>query len=79
MQGDDQPARILVRQGPQQDRVDDREDRGRGADSECQREHRQNREAGLAGEKPEAVAQVASERMHVHSTVERAAQLAVTP
>ena len=35
----DQPGRVLVRQLPQQHRVDDAEDRGAGADAECNREH----------------------------------------
>jgi len=44
---DDQPARVGVRQRPQQHRVDDAENRGAGADAERDRDRRDRREAGV--------------------------------
>ena len=46
--GRDEPVGLMVGQWPQQHRVDDAEDRGVGADTERQRQHRDRREGGIA-------------------------------
>ena len=60
---DDQTVRFSKRQRPKQHRVDDAEDRGVGADAECQCDERGNREAGGAHQHPDAVSSVPDERL----------------
>src|SRR5687768_17721730 len=55
---------MVVWQRPQHRGVDDREDRGRDADAERQREHGDDRRPSLARKLAEAVANVEEERVH---------------
>src|ERR1051325_340216 len=69
---------------PQQELVDDREDRGVGADAECEREHGDGREGFVFGEYARAVANVLCERFEeptafdVVSCVDRAIHVSKT-
>src|SRR5204862_5551365 len=57
----DEPVRLRIGQRPQQRRVDHREDRDVGADAERQREDRGEREARLANQEAERVAEIVLE------------------
>ena len=54
----DQPIGIVIRQRPQQHAVDDGEDGGVGADAERERQHGDEREAGLPAQHARGVAKV---------------------
>ena len=58
--GDD-TVRVGKRQWPERDRVDDREDRGRGACAQRQHEQRADREAGRSPQCPNGVTQIDEE------------------
>ncbi len=55
---------IAIRQRPQQHRIHDAKDRRRRANSERQRQHCSNREAGLLAQHPERESQVLPHRFH---------------
>ena len=57
-----EPGRVADRQRPQHHRVDQREDRGRAADADGQRQHRGDGEDAGGPELPQRVADVADER-----------------
>ena len=58
-----QPIGARVRQRPQQDRVDEREDRGVGPHADGHEQHHQHAEPRLPSEHPDAVAQVLHQRV----------------
>ena len=60
----DDPVRILIRKGVQQDVLDDAEDGRRRPDAQGERDDRQGREAALTDESPQAVADVLPHRLH---------------
>jgi hypothetical protein len=60
----DQPLRVAVGQGPQQRRLDGREDRRVRADAERQRDDRDRGEAAVAQERPQRVAHVLPQAFH---------------
>jgi hypothetical protein len=66
-----QPLRVGVGQRPQQDAVDDAEDRGVGADAEGQGEDREQGESRLPQELADGGAEVAEERIHRQAPVVR--------
>jgi hypothetical protein len=55
---------IRERQRPQQNRIDDAEDRGVRADGEAEREDRDGGESRCAVELPDGVEEILSERVH---------------
>ncbi len=57
-----QPVAVLIGQRLQQHAVDDAEDGGVGADAEAERQHRQQRVAGMAQQRPRAVLQIRQQR-----------------
>ena len=59
-----EPSRIRVGKRPQEDAVDDAEDRGVGADAERQRRHGDGGEAGVRGEAAQSVADVLQQCLH---------------
>jgi hypothetical protein len=59
----DQAVGLRERRMPEQDGVDETEDRGIGADSESEDQHRGCGEAPVAHEPPQAVPRVARERL----------------
>ncbi len=61
MLDDDELAGARVRQWPQQHGFDDGEERGVGADTECEREDGSGRKAGLEPEQPERATNILSE------------------
>ena len=64
---DELTVRVLVRQRPQQEGAGDAEDRGVGADADCQRQHGDDEETGACGQRPDRVADVLQRRaQHVH-------------
>lgn len=65
----DEPIGLVVRQGLEQDRVDHAEDRGRSADPEREREHRDDGEPGATAELSQGIAQVLDQIAHVVSFV----------
>ena len=56
---------IVVRQVPQDDGLQHGEDGGVGADAECERQHRNGREAGVLREGSQAVAKVLDEGAYI--------------
>src|SRR5580658_3632554 len=60
----DEAARIAKGQGAQQDGVNDAEQRGVGADSECQSQYRRGREAGIFAQSAQADADVHQQVFH---------------
>jgi hypothetical protein len=61
----DQPVGVRVGQGPEQDAVDDAEDRGVGADAERDREDDDRRERRAAHDTAQSVPCVRQDRVHL--------------
>ncbi len=57
----DESIRVVVRERPDEQRIDDAEDRGRGSDGECQRHGAERGESRSASEEPRGVTQVGKE------------------
>jgi hypothetical protein len=63
-----QPLRSRIRQRPEEQRIDDREDRGVDADADREGDERDQREPGRLAQHPQRVAGVACQRVH-HSSL----------
>ena len=71
---DDEQARcVTVGERMQQDRVDDREDCGAGANAQRKREHRDGGKGSVFAERPEGVADVLKHVGHCKAKSERRA------
>ena len=71
---DDEQARsVTVRERMQQDRVDDREECGVGANGQRKREHRDGGKGSVCAERPEGVADVLENVGHSKAKSERRA------
>ena len=61
----DQTTRLRIRQRPEQDGVEDREDGGIGADAQRQRGQRDGSKTGVLTQHAHSVAQIVEQRIHV--------------
>ena len=77
--GDDQSFLGGERQGAEDHRLDDAEDRGGGADAQGQGEHGHHAEAGVLREDPQAVAKVLREILQLGLQAKSSAREWVTP
>src|SRR5579885_2461048 len=62
-----EPPRIAHRQRPQHHRMNEREDRGRPANPQSQRQHRRRREHGSHAKLPQRITNIFTEGFHPHS------------